>query len=362
MLIVTGVQTCALPILAVAGTHGKTTVSSLVTWMLEHAGLTPGFLVGGVLENFGISARLGEGPFFVIEADEYDTAFFDKRSKFVHYHPRTLIINNLEFDHADIFADLAAIQRQFHHLIRMLPSSACIICPQPAPTIDAVLELGCWSRLQSFGKTKDCDWQFQFSDGPKPSVRIQSAATESASNTTPLLGEHNAWNVTAAVSAAAEVGVEPATALASLASFASVRRRLELRGECDGIRVYDDFAHHPTAIAATLAALRGHIGEARIIAVLEPRSNTMRLGVHKQQLRSSLALADMSAVLVPPQLDWDLAQAMAGDPAIQCFADSDAIIDYVLHTARRGDHLLVMSNGGCATLHQPSLARFSTPQ
>lgn len=346
-------------VIAVAGTHGKTTVTSLVTWMLDHAGLEPGFLVGGVLENFGISARLGQNPFFVIEADEYDTAFFDKRSKFIHYHPRTLIINNLEFDHADIFPDLAAIQRQFHHLIRTLPASATILRPAPDPAIDAVLELGCWSGRQTFGTESRCDWRFDWEDGPEPHITVSAPGGATATAAMSLLGEHNAWNITAAAAAAQSAGVDVATALASLAGFANVRRRLELRGEARGVRVYDDFAHHPTAIAATIAALRSHVGNARIIALLEPRSNTMRMGVHEHTLARALVEADRAAILVPEGLTWDIRSAMAGYSHIECFAGADSLLEQVAHHARPGDHVLVMSNGAFADIHNRLLARLA---
>ncbi|MEQ8663990.1 MAG: UDP-N-acetylmuramate:L-alanyl-gamma-D-glutamyl-meso-diaminopimelate ligase, partial [Gammaproteobacteria bacterium] len=314
-------------VIAIAGTHGKTTTATLAAWMLEHAGLAPGFLVGGVLENFGVSARLGDSPWFVIEADEYDTAFFDKRSKFVHYHPRTLVINNLEFDHADIFEDLRAIQTQFHHLVRTLPGEALILRPQPAPAIDELLARGCWSRVMRFGETPDCDWSFSWEDGDPRRLRLVAPDGTRASADTPLLGLHNAWNVTAAVAAVAAAGVTPAQALAALASFASVKRRLELRGEVRGVRVYDDFAHHPTAIAATIRALRGSLGHGRVIAVLEPRSNTMRLGVHQETLAAALDGAERAFILVPGDLSWDIRAVMAERDEIELHTDSARLLE-----------------------------------
>ncbi len=339
-------------VIAVAGTHGKTSVTSLVSWMLEGAGLNPGFLIGGVSENFGVSARLGDSKYFVIEADEYDTAFFDKRSKFVHYHPRTLIINNLEFDHADIFRDLEAIKTQFHHLVRTLPGSARIIKPHGNAAIDETLQRGCWSEIQTVGTETDADWQFIWQDGTERTIEVRPADGESASGTTPLMGLHNAWNVTTAVAAVSHAGVSPARALSALSTFKNVRRRLELRGEVAGIRVYDDFAHHPTAIAATIDALRGSRAGGRIIALIEPRSNTMVMGVHQNTLGPSLGKADQVAILVPEQLRWDIREAMAGNPDIRIFADTESLIKHTMTIAREGDHILVMSNGGFDSVHE----------
>ena len=339
-------------VIAVAGTHGKTTVSSLVTWMLEHAGLNPGFLVGGLVENFGVSARLGSVPCFLVEADEYDTAFFDKRSKFIHYRPRTLVINNLEYDHADIFPDLAAIQTQFHQLLRTLPREATIIRPRPSAAIDAVLDAGCWSHVLSFGETADCDWRFAWRDGPDREVSVYPAAGEGLPARMPLYGAHNASNIAAATVAVNQVGVAPETALAALTSFRNVKRRLELRGEIHGIRVYDDFAHHPTAIAATIAALRGVIDHGRILAVLEPRSNTMRMGIHQETLAAALDDAERAYVLVPAGLPWNIARVMASRPRIALYDDSTAMIDALTRAAKPGDHILVMSNGAFENVHE----------
>ena len=280
-------------VLAVSGTHGKTTTSSLLAWILEHAGMSPGFLIGGVPDNFGETARLGKTPFFVIEADEYDTAFFDKRSKFVHYLARTLVINNLEFDHADIFDDLAAIQKQFHHLIRTVPSEGLIISPQEK-AIDQVLAMGCWTPRQSLGN--ESDWQATLLKNDGSEFEVSFAGKTGTVNWS-MLGQHNVNNALAAIAAAHHVGVTVAHACEALSAFAGVKRRLELRGEVDNIRVYDDFAHHPTAIATTIAGLRAKIGNKKLVAVLEPRSNTMKMGVHQDALAQSLIQADRVLLL-----------------------------------------------------------------
>ena len=338
-------------VIAVAGTHGKTTVSSLIAWMLEHGGLEPGFLVGGVVENFGVSARLGNGSLFVVEADEYDTALFDKRSKFVHYAPRTLVINNLEFDHADIFADLAAIQRQFHHLLRTLPREALILCPAPDAAIEALLAMGQWSRTARFGTGQTCDWRYGWSSRDQ-TVQIATPDGTTAQGVSPLLGAHNAHNVAAAIAAVADVGLPPARALTALSSFANVKRRLELRGLIGGVQVFDDFAHHPTAIAATIAALRPRVAPpGRIIAISEMRSNTMRMGVHKDRLAKAFAGAERTAILVPADLSWDIAAALLTLPGHSLFTDSATLVTAVSAWARAGDALLVMSNGAFDNIH-----------
>ena len=338
-------------VIAVAGTHGKTTVSSLVAWMLEHGGLEPGFLIGGVVENFGVSARLGKGPLFVVEADEYDTAFFDKRSKFVHYAPRTLIINNLEFDHADIFPDLAAIARQFHHLVRTLPHEALIVHPTPDAAVDAVLAMGQWSRAERFGTAGRCEWRYAWSSDDQ-SLRITAPDGSEIHGASPLLGAHNAHNVAGAVAAVADVGLAPARALAALREFTNVKRRLELRGWAGGVRVFDDFAHHPTAIAATIAALRPRVTPpGRIIAVSEMRSNTMRMGVHEHSLAGAFRAAEQTAILVPPELSWDVSAALRSLPGHELFTDSAALVAAVASWARAGDAVLVMSNGAFDHVH-----------
>ena len=340
-------------VLAVAGTHGKTTTASMLAWLLEEAGLAPGFLIGGVPENFGVSARLGESPFFVVEADEYDTAFFDKRSKFVHYRPRTLVLNNLEFDHADIFDDLAQIQRQFHHLVRTVPGNGRIISPLYDGNLSEVLDMGCWTPVEYFDPQLEAGWhsiatsadgsQFQVIHDGEPVGRVGWG----------LIGRHNMANALAALAAANHAGVAPEEAVASLGRFRNVKRRMELRGEAGGVRVYDDFAHHPTAIGLTLDGLRRQVGEARIIAVLEPRSNTMKRGVQADRLADALGQADRVYLLAPDDLQWDARAALAplGTRA-EVLDDVQVIVERISHWARPGDHLLVMSNGGFGGIHQ----------
>ncbi|MBR0566686.1 UDP-N-acetylmuramate:L-alanyl-gamma-D-glutamyl-meso-diaminopimelate ligase [Azoarcus sp. L1K30] len=340
-------------VLAVAGTHGKTTTTSLLAWMLEDAGLNPGFLVGGVPQNFGLSARLTDSPFFVIEADEYDTAFCDKRSKFVHYRPRTVILNNLEFDHADIFADLGAIETQFHHLVRTLPQSGRIIANAAEPALQRVIERGCWSELEWFDHADG--WGVTVGDEDAEAV-FSLGGRELGRAHLPLAGSHNRANALAAIAAARHVGVTPAQAISSLSRFAGIKRRLEVKGVVRGVTVYDDFAHHPTAIALTVEGLRRRHREGRILAVLEPRSNTMKLGVMKDQLPHSLALADR-VYCYTCGLGWDAAAALAplGEVAA-CYGDLDALVAAVADEAQAGDHVLVMSNGGFGGVHQKLLA------
>jgi len=337
-------------VLAVAGTHGKTTTSSLLAWILEDAGLAPGFLIGGVPENFGVSARLGESPFFVIEADEYDTAFFDKRSKFVHYHPRTLIVNNLEFDHADIFADLAAIQRQFHHLIRIVPSNGLIIYKNHEIAINKLLEQGCWTPQETFGDPNS-DWSAKLSnpEGSQFELWHQNKYVEKI--TWGLIGRHNIDNALAALASARHAGVPLEHACKALEQFQNVKRRLELRGIVNGISVYDDFAHHPTAIALTIEALRQQVGQARIIVVLEPRSNTMRMGIHKDHLASALKEADAVMLYEPKNLNWSLLEVVQSIQNGQIFNQIFDLINYLVKIALEGDHILIMSNGGFENIH-----------
>ncbi|MDA1106910.1 MAG: UDP-N-acetylmuramate:L-alanyl-gamma-D-glutamyl-meso-diaminopimelate ligase [Proteobacteria bacterium] len=337
-------------VLAVAGTHGKTTTSSMLAWILEYAGLQPGFLIGGVPHNFGDTARLGTAPFFVIEADEYDSAFFDKRSKFVHYRQRTAILNNLEFDHADIFADLAAIELQFHHFLRTVPASGLIVANARDEAIGRVLQRGCWTPVETFGG--DTGW----AAGPDESdggFDIFWRGERQGCLRWELLGEHNRHNALAAIAAARHAGVTPGVAIDALGAFQGVKRRLEIRGTVHGVTVYDDFAHHPTAIATTIAGLRRSVGSARIIAVLEPRSNTMRLGVHQHTLGPSLAGADSVLLYAPPDLGWSLSgvAAMLADKGY-VFDSVDAIVAHLVQQARAGDHVLIMSNGGFGGLHE----------
>ncbi|MBE1160397.1 UDP-N-acetylmuramate:L-alanyl-gamma-D-glutamyl-meso-diaminopimelate ligase [Dyella acidiphila] len=333
-------------VLAVAGTHGKTTTTSLLAHLLESAGLAPGFLIGGVPGNFGISARLGQGRHFVIEADEYDSAFFDKRSKFVHYRPRIAILNNLEYDHADIFPDVAAIQRQFHHLVRTVPGNGRLIVNAHDAYLAEVLAMGCWTPVESFGIGRG-DWQAQLlaADGSAFSVHYQG--TPIGDVHWPLLGDHNVMNALAALAAAAAAGADPRALLPAFASFESVKRRMELVGEVHGVRVYDDFAHHPTAIATTLAGLRAKVGKSRILVALEPRSNSMRLGAHAEALAPSLADADGVVFLHRPELPWDakrVTDALHGRAST--VPTVDALLAALSQQAQAGDHVIFMSNGG----------------
>jgi UDP-N-acetylmuramate: L-alanyl-gamma-D-glutamyl-meso-diaminopimelate ligase len=340
-------------VLAVAGTHGKTSTASMLAWLLEDAGLNPGFLIGGVPENFGVSARLGETPFFVVEADEYDTAFFDKRSKFVHYRPRTLVMNNLEFDHADIFEDLAMIQRQFHHLVRTVPGQGLILAPLTDGNLSEVLDMGCWTPVEYFDPDIEAGWHAAASVPDGHAFDVICEGERVGRVNWPLIGRHNVANALAAIAAARHAGVPAKQAIASLAGFKNVKRRMELRGEVKGVRVYDDFAHHPTAIATTLEGLRHQVGEAPILALLEPRSNTMKLGVHAQWLADSLREADRALVFVPADLPWDLAAALAPLGAkAELFSETGEMVRRAVELAHPGDHLLVMSNGGFEGIHQ----------
>ena len=335
-------------VIGLSGTHGKTTTSSMVAWILEHAGLNPGYLIGGVPENFGVSARVGESPFFVIEADEYDSAFFDKRSKFVHYRPKTLVINNLEFDHADIFADLGAIQTQFHHLVRMVPENGLILTPNNTPAIEDMLKKGCWSSRQSLGK----EWHAELlkKDGSEFNVLHNGVIVGTVAWS--LLGQHNVDNALMAIAAAHHAGVTLPDAIEALSFFKNVKRRMEVKGEVNNITLYDDFAHHPTAIATTLDGLRKKVGNARILAVLEPRSNTMKMGVHKDTLANSWQKADEVYLYEPEGMDWSLVDSVAHSNApTHCFRDVEKIVQGVCNVAQPGDHILVMSNGGFEGIH-----------
>lgn len=337
-------------VLAVSGTHGKTTTSSMLAWILEECGYQPGFLVGGVLGNFGVSARLGESVFFVVEADEYDSAFFDKRSKFVHYRPRTLVMNNLEFDHADIFDDLEAIKRQFHHLVRTVPGNGRIFAPKQDGAIDDVLKRGCWSETEFSGQQGDWQAEKIKADGSQFTVHFQGELVGSVDWA--LVGDHNVDNALMAIAAARHVGVTPDLACEALAKFINTKRRLELKGEINGVTVYDDFAHHPTAIELTLGGLRNKVEEQRILAVLEPRSATMKRGVHKETLAASLAAADQVFLYQPDSIDWsveDIAK-QCHQPA-QVSSSVDQLVAMIVEQAEPSDQILVMSNGGFEGIH-----------
>lgn len=350
-------------VLAVAGTHGKTTTTSMLAWILEDAGLAPGFLIGGVPQNFGHSARLGSAPFFVIEADEYDTAFFDKRAKFVHYRPRTLILNNLEYDHADIYPDLASIERQFQHLLRTVPGGGRIVCNGRDPSLARVLAGGCWTPVERFalsatGQAESApaapiDWGIAAPDGADYShFEVLLEGRSRGSVQWEAIGAHNAENALAALAAARHAGVPVERGIEALGRFRGVARRLQLRGTAAGVRVYDDFAHHPTAIRTTLDGLRRRVGRERIVAVLEPRSNTMRLGVHQQTLAQSLAGADEIWLYAPPSIGWDVRAAMTPLGArAHVVADFDDLLARLSQSLRSGDHALIMSNGGFGGLH-----------
>ena len=344
-------------VLAVAGTHGKTSTASMLAWILEDAGLSPGFLIGGVPRNFGRSARLGSGPFFVVEADEYDTAFFDKRSKFVHYRPRTLVLNNLEYDHADIFPDLQAIQNQFHHLVRTVPGNGLIISNAGETSLDEVLNRGCWTPVETASvHDGEARWQArkQADDGSRFEVLLDGAV--SAAVSWDQLGDHNVHNALVAIAAALHAGVPVAQACTALARFQGVKRRMEVRGQIGGVTLYDDFAHHPTAIASTLQGLRRRVGDARILLLLEPRSNTMRMGIHRDALAASMRDADAVWLHEPAGLDWSLSavvQALAAPAVIK--PSVDEIVAEVVLQAHAGDHILVMSNGGFGGIHEKLL-------
>ncbi|AUJ68920.1 UDP-N-acetylmuramate:L-alanyl-gamma-D-glutamyl-meso-diaminopimelate ligase [Pseudoalteromonas sp. NC201] len=337
-------------VLAVAGTHGKTTTASMLAWLLEYAGLRPGFLIGGIVQNFGVSARTSDTPFFVIEADEYDTAFFDKRSKFVHYLPRTLILNNLEYDHADIFPDLNAIQTQFHHLIRTLPSQGKAVYPADDAALQNVIERGFWSEQESLGK----EWSYNLlkADGSRFTVLFEGE--EKGEVNWQAIGVHNVKNAMMAIAAARHVGIPIEVSIEALGQFISPKRRMEIKGEVNGVTVYDDFAHHPTAIATTLAGLRAKVGDAPIIAILEPRSNTMKLGIHQETLLQSLDMADEVYLFEPDGLSWSL-KAQAEAAGRQCFASVDEIVAQVVTNQAPNQHVLIMSNGGFGGIHDKLL-------
>lgn len=345
-------------VLAVAGTHGKTSTASMLAWILEQAGLAPGFLIGGVPVNFGLSARLGEGRYFVVEADEYDSAFFDKRSKFVHYRPDTLVINNLEYDHADIFADLAEIETQFHHLIRCIPGDGAIIRGE-GDAIDRVLARGVWSAVSTVtaaSETTTAGWSWRSGPAPENVFTITTPDGKAYPLRWPLIGAHNAANATAAVAAAAQVGVDPADAVNALASFAGIKRRLELLGAPHNIAVFDDFAHHPTAIALTLSAMRAEQSSGKLIALVEPRSNTMRLGQYRTELGAAAQEANHVIWFEPPGLDWNLSAALDAYEHQEVVSDIDTLLSRALALAHPGDKIVIMSNGGFQGLHTRLIA------
>ena len=354
-------------VLAVAGTHGKTTTSAMLTWILEFNGYQPGYLIGGVPLNFTVSARLGESQYFVIEADEYDTAFFDKRSKFVHYRPRTALLNNLEFDHADIFADLLAIETQFHHLVRTVPGDGLLVVNGEEPALERVIARGAWAPVERFGQAAQNEWSLvsQAHDGFGVLHLGKELAQVTWAPDSGVMGRHNQLNALAAIAAANHIGISPVDSAKALAQFKNVKRRLETIGVRNDITVYDDFAHHPTAITTTVDGLRRRVGQARILAVLEPRSNTMKLGVMKAQLPDSLSMADKvfayGANAGKESLGWDLSQVLsplntvAADKA-KAFDNLDALVNAVVSEAKPGDHILVMSNGGFGGVHQKILS------
>ncbi|WP_100643518.1 UDP-N-acetylmuramate:L-alanyl-gamma-D-glutamyl-meso-diaminopimelate ligase [Alteromonas facilis] len=373
-------------VLAVAGTHGKTTTSSMLAWILDYAGLNPGFLIGGIPQNFGISARVGASPFFVIEADEYDSAFFDKRSKFVHYRPRTLILNNLEFDHADIFDDLAAIQRQFHHLVRSVPGNGLIISPDDEPNITEVLAQGCWSERQSLGglvehsstTNADNDWSFKLVNDDGSAFEVIHQQQSQGTVNWSLIGMHNVYNGVMAIAAAHHAGVQIKDAIEGLNSFQNVKRRMEVKGQVGHTLVYDDFAHHPTAIKTTLEGLRRRVGNERILAVLEPRSNTMKMGVHKDLLADSWGMADEIFIYIPDSVTWSIDEVVSASQCpVHVFSSVDELVDALIRSEQAitngvqgtpealnvpNQHILVMSNGGFEGIHGKILTQLGKTQ
>ena len=351
-------------VLAVSGTHGKTTTTGMLCWILESAGQNPGFLVGGVPQNFGISARAGEDKYFVIEADEYDTAFFDKRSKFIHYHPDTLIINNIEYDHADIFADIASIRREFHHMVRIVPENGLIIAKRGDAEISQVLEMGCWTPVEHFGGQDDdikSEWSVDALADDFSQFDVLFNDENVGKVSWELIGQFNAENALAAIAAANHVGVEPARACEALQSLQNVKRRLECLAEVNQVTVYDDFAHHPTAIRETLKALRQRVKDQRIIAIMEPRSNTMKQGIHKETLADAFVEADQTFLYAADNLDWDLSKAVSSlGEKVKVMDSIENIVNTVTDLAEAGDHILIMSNGSFSGLHQKLIGKLSS--
>ncbi len=339
-------------VLGVAGTHGKTTTSSMLSWILEYQGFKPGFLIGGVPLNFGFSARLGESDFFVIEADEYDSAFFDKRSKFVHYRPRTVILNNLEFDHADIFEDLNAIKTQFHHLVRTVPGIGLIITPECDDNIEDVLKMGCWSDVTKTAIETDAVWKAELVKSDGSQFRIFFNNCLQGQIDWMLMGQHNVFNALSAIVAAKHVGITVADSINALQYFKNVKRRMEVIARINGVTLYDDFAHHPTAIKMTLDGLRKQVGRQKIVAIVEPRSNTMRMGVHIESLARSLADADLAIIYQPEHLDWDLSRLQENADNIVISADLDSIISRLKAETVPDTHAVLMSNGSFNGLYQ----------
>jgi UDP-N-acetylmuramate: L-alanyl-gamma-D-glutamyl-meso-diaminopimelate ligase len=334
-------------VFAVAGTHGKTTTASLLAWILEDAGLQPGFLIGGVPANFGVSARFGGGECFVVEADEYDTAFFDKRAKFVHYRPRTLILNNLEYDHADIYKDLDAISWQFHQLLRTVPGAGRIVVNAADPNLAAVVEMGCWTPRESFALEEGADWRAEFVDAAERRIRITDPGGRAAESRWQLGGSHNLENAVAAVAAARSAGVEPEQAVDALSRFEGVKRRMERTATVGDIAIYDDFAHHPTAIRRTIAAMKRRYPGNRLVVAIEPRSNTMKLGVHNRELAAALEDADLVWVFRPAEMDADFDAALESlGKKLRAFRDYDELVSDMSTRVLSGDQVVFMSNGG----------------
>ncbi|HEX7030457.1 MAG TPA: UDP-N-acetylmuramate:L-alanyl-gamma-D-glutamyl-meso-diaminopimelate ligase [Gammaproteobacteria bacterium] len=349
--------------LAVAGTHGKTTTSGMLAWILEHAGLNPGFLIGGVPGNFEVSARLTDSPFFVLEADEYDTAFFDKRSKFVHYRPRTAILNNLEFDHADIFENLDAIKKQFHHLVRTVPGNGLIVANGMDGNLDATLEKGCWTPRETFGHDGRSTWNAHALSRSANEFEISFNREVIGRLKWPLHGMHNMQNALAAIAAARNAGVPAAVGIEALEKFRGVKRRMELRGEIGGVQVFDDFAHHPTAIRLTLEGARNAATERRLVAVFEPRSNSMRMGLHRSELAQSFAAADQVFIYQPPYLDWSVRDVVTELGERGASADNmESLVEDIRRFSKPGDSVVIMSNGGFGGLHEKLLAALERQQ
>ena len=347
-------------VLAVSGTHGKTTTTGMLCWILESAGLNPGFLVGGIPQNFGVSARPGGDKYFVIEADEYDTAFFDKRSKFIHYHPDTLVINNIEYDHADIFADLAAIRRGFHHMVRIIPENGLIIAKQGDAEVSQVLEMGCWTAVEYFGE-RGSGWSVDALSDDFSQFDVLFNSNIVGKVSWELIGQFNAGNALAAIAAANHVGVEPTQSCDALQSLKNVKRRLECLAEVNQVTVYDDFAHHPTAIRETLKALRQKVKDERIIAIMEPRSNTMKQGIHRKTLAAAFVEADHTFLYAADNLDWDLSKAVSSlGKKVEVMDSIENIVNSVASLAEAGDHMLIMSNGDFSGLHQKLIEKLSS--